>query len=234
MNPISLKDGRLGAPSVVPAILAALAAAVLAASCGATDVVAKFAARSFGTAADALGSPSPGEYRILASPGGEELRLSADPGYPPRAILSLDAAPFLEAGLDGARLPSGPDLSWTVEGGRLTGRFALGTSPLGGKPDGSPADHLAALAASARDRIGYHAQLGHYGLSLGGGNLVEWAAEPDKNDKDWVLILDPAFLAAAGVDPSRIRGWTLAKVPVDGPDGKMIEVEKLLLPYDLR
>lgn len=234
MNPVSRHPGHLGAPSFPSLILAVLAAAFLAVSCGSTDVVAKYAARSFGTAAGALGSPSPGEYRVLASPGGEELRLSADPGSPPRAVLSLDAAPFLEAGLDGARLPSGPDLSWTVEGGRLTGRFNLGASPLGGKPDGSPADHMAALAASARDRIGYHAQLGHYGLSLGGGNLVEWAAEPAKNDKDWVLILDPAFLAAAGADPSRVRGWTLAKVPVDGPDGKMVEVEKLLLPYDLR
>jgi len=160
--------------------------------------------------------------------------LSADPGSAPRAVLTLDAAPFLEAGLEIARLPSGPDLSWTVEDGRLTGRFILGSAPLGGKPAGSPSDHLAALAAASRDRIGYHAQMGHYGLSLGGGSLVEWAADLSKNDKDWVLVLDPGFLSAAGADTSGIRGWTLAKVPVDGPDGRMVEVEKLLLPYDLR
>ncbi len=211
-----------------------IAAAFLAVSCGATDVVARYAARSFGAAAEALGSSSPAEYRVLASPGGEELRLSADPGSPLRAVLALEAAPFLEAGLDPARLPAGPDLSWTVEDGRLTGRFVLGSAPLGGKPASSAESHLAALAASARDRIGYHAQLGHYGLSLGGGSLVEWAADLSKNDKDWVLVLDPGFLAAAGADPARVRGWTLAKVPVDGPDGKMVEVDKLLRPYNLR
>ncbi len=234
MNPLFQHSRGRRPLSGAAVILAALAAAFLAASCGATDVVARYAARSFGAAAEALGSPSPGEYRVLASPGGEELRLSADPGSAPRAVLTLDAAPFLEAGLEIARLPSGPDLSWTVEDGRLTGRFILGSAPLGGKPAGSPSDHLAALAAASRDRIGYHAQMGHYGLSLGGGSLVEWAADLSKNDKDWVLVLDPGFLSAAGADTSGIRGWTLAKVPVDGPDGRMVEVEKLLLPYDLR
>ncbi len=230
-SPLPVRRGPLSGAAAIPA---ALAAAFLAVSCGSTDVVAKYAARSFGAAAEALGSPSAGEFRVLASPGGEVLSLSADPGSAPRAVLSLDAAPFLEAGLDPARLPAGPDLTWTVEEGRLTGRFALGSAPLGGKPAASPTAHMDALAASARDRIGYHAQLGHYGLSLGGGNLVEWAADLAKNDKDWVLVLDPGFLAAAGVNTAGIRGWTLTEVPVDGPDGKMVEVEKLLLPYSLR
>jgi hypothetical protein len=30
-----------------------------------------------------------------------------------------------------------------------------------------------------------------------------------------------------------VRWWVLAMVPVDGPDGKMIEVEKLLRVFDL-
>ena len=82
--------------------------------------------------------------------------------------------------------------------------------------------------------IGYHAALDHYGVSLGGGNIFEWAKDMDANDKDIVFVLDPAPFAAAGADTSRIYGWLLAKVTVDDENGKPVQVDKLLKPFDLK
>ena len=111
------------------------------------------------------------------------------------------------------------------------GLFDLAT---GGKAASvEPKSLMTNLTSSARGRIGYHAQAGHYGVMLDDHAMVEWAADAKKNDKDWVLILDPGLLVTAGGNPEAVEGWILAMVPVDGPDGKMIEVQKLLRPFDI-
>ncbi|MBL8967094.1 MAG: hypothetical protein JNG85_08795, partial [Spirochaetaceae bacterium] len=74
----------------------------------------------------------------------------------------------------------------------------------------------------------------HYGIALGGGNMLEWAKDPAKNDKDLVLVLEPAPLAAAGLDPARVQGWAFAKVETMDAKGAKILVDKLLRPFDLR
>ncbi|HSV56518.1 MAG TPA: hypothetical protein VLH39_05350 [Magnetospirillaceae bacterium] len=231
-------NSELRAANRVFLALAAAAVFFLAAGCAATDVVAHYSALSFGRAAEALGSAVEGDFRMLKAPGGEEFLLSVNPAAAPLAVLSLDASPFLEAGMDPSRLPSDQAAAWTVEGGRLTARFRLGSAPLGAPGGRNPRDdarhHLDALAASARDRIGYHAQGDHYGIALGGGAAVEWAADLGQNERDWLVILDPGMLSDAGVDPAKVRGWTLARVPMDGPDGRMMEVEKLVVRYNLR
>jgi hypothetical protein len=43
----------------------------------------------------------------------------------------------------------------------------------------------------------------------------------------------PAPLTAAGVDVTRVAGWTLAKVPVMDSRGKAVAVDKLLKPFNL-
>jgi len=93
---------------------------------------------------------------------------------------------------------------------------------------------MKAVAVSARKRLGYHAALKHYGVMLSDAAMVEWAADLAKNDKDLVIVLDPAALRRAGVAPENVAGWTLADVPVEGADGKMTTAEKLLKAYDLR
>jgi hypothetical protein len=35
------------------------------------------------------------------------------------------------------------------------------------------------------------------------------------------------------VDPNKIAGWAFSKVTVDGDNGKPVEVDKLLKPFDL-
>jgi hypothetical protein len=41
-------------------------------------------------------------------------------------------------------------------------------------------------------------------------------------------------LIAAGTDPARVSGWVFAKVTVNDENGKPIEVDKILKPFDLR
>jgi len=210
----------------------AAALVVAFASCDGTDVVARYAGSSFAAAADELGSAMGTEGLTLRIPTGETVHFSPDLAGAADIELSLDAAPFLAAGLDPALLPADPLARWTLEAGRLVGRFDLAGSG-SAVPAADPEGLIAAVAAAARDRLGYHAQLGHYGIALGGGNMVEWAADMGKNDKDFVIVLDPGFLRAAGVDAAAVAGWILATVPMDGPDGKPMEAEKLLRPVDL-
>lgn len=217
--------------TIIKAALFALAA--LAASCGSTDVVAEYAARSFGQAAALMGAERPdGEgFFSFASADGDRFRMAADLGAEVDATLELDAAPFLAAGLDAAALASAAAGRWSLVGERLVGRFALADA--GPAPAATPAEAMAALAAAARKRVGYHAPMKHYGLMLADEAMVEWAADLKANDKDWVFALDPAFFKAAGADPAAVVGWVLAMVPVEGPDGAMVDKELLLKPFDL-
>jgi hypothetical protein len=216
--------------TLVPVLSIAMLTNLLA-GCAATDVVAKYAASSFGVIAHAMDASMEDGFQLVASPAGDQFRLAVDLSGNADVVLSIESAPFLAAGLDPARLPAGQDSSWFLEDGRLVGRFDIASS--GKAASVEPNMLMANLASSARERIGYHAQMGHYGVMLDNHAMVEWAADARKNDKDWVIVLDPGLVAAAGGIPEAVEGWILALVPVDGPDGKMMEVQKLLRPSDI-
>lgn len=218
--------------------LLALAAVLVLAGCAETDVVAKVAKESFGAFAKALPAApafdAAGGVRTFASPAGDRFELAADFSGAADATISVDAAPFLAAGLDPAKLAGPAGVAYAVEGGRLVIRHELGSAALGAKAKGSTDEHFAAFVAAYRAAVGYHEALDHYGIALGGGNMFEWAKDIVKNDKDLVFVLDPVALAAAGLDPAKVEGWVFAKVPVMDAAGKKIEVEKLLRPFDLK
>ena len=94
-------------------------------------------------------------------------------------------------------------------------------------------DAFEELVANNRDAIGYHAALDHYGVALGNGNMFEWAKDTSTNDKDIVFVLNPQPFIDAGVDVTQVEGWVFAKVETM-EDGKKVEVDKLLKPYDLK
>jgi hypothetical protein len=48
-----------------------------------------------------------------------------------------------------------------------------------------------------------------------------------------VFVLNPEPFLKAGADPNRIEGWTFTKVTVDDENGRPIEVDKILKPFDL-
>jgi hypothetical protein len=112
--------------------------------------------------------------------------------------------------------------------------FELGSDGFAADAKKSIEATFAQIVKSQRARIGYHEKLDHYGIKLGGGNMLEWAKDMSKNDKDLVFVLDPAPFIAAGVDPAKIAGWAFAKVETKDDSGKTIQVDKILRPYNLK
>jgi hypothetical protein len=143
--------------------------------------------------------------------------------------LEIDAAPFIAAGLDISKLPA----TITFSDGKLT----IGTKliPAGSATSGelTPLAAYERIVNLNRNAIGYHAALDHYGINIGGGNLFEWAKDLSTNDKDMVFVLNPEPFINAGVAPDKIDGWAFAKVTVDDENGKPIQVDKILKPFNL-
>lgn len=218
---------RIGRAALAAAAISA--AAFGAASCARTDVVARFASSSFAEAAKASGAryDAAAAAWVFESAAGDRFLLSAAPAF------SLDAAPFLAAGLVPEKLAAADGVSYAIEDGRLVLRFELGVSALPASARESAAETFAAILKARRDLVGYHAQLDHYGIALGGGNMFEWAKDLSKNDKDLVWVLEPGPLAAAGADPDKIGGWLHGTVEMmEG--ARKFQVKKLLRPFDLK
>jgi len=70
-------------------------------------------------------------------------------------------------------------------------------------------------------------------VDLANGNMFEWAKDMSKNDKDIVFVLNPQVFIDAGVDPAKVEGWVFAKVEKEDENGKKIQVDKFLKPFDL-
>ena len=119
-------------------------------------------------------------------------------------------------------------LNIALGSGRPAGQVAV-------KPESSPAESFAGLIDANRERIGYHFQLGHFGLDLGGGNLLEWARDSIANSLDLVFVLDPEVFLRAGVDKDKVDGWVFGSVIIhDAASGRKVEVPKFLKPFNLR
>lgn len=144
-------------------------------------------------------------------------------------MLEFDAKPFLDAGLDTGKLPE--NIQYYED--KLMVGTKLGNDALKYSGEVTPLAAYEQIVNLYRDSIGYHTALDHYGVKLGNGNMFEWAKDMSKNDKDIVFVLNPDPFIAAGVDPNAVEGWAFAKVPME-EDGKTIEVDKLLKPFDLQ
>jgi hypothetical protein len=145
-------------------------------------------------------------------------------------LIVFDAAPFIAAGLDPAKLPE----AITVAAGNIVVGTKLGDEELRYPGEPTPIASYEQIVNLKRDRVGYHGAMDHYGVNLGDGHMFEWAKDPDKNDKDIVFVLNPEPFINAGLDPRITAGWVYAKVPVDDEKGRPVEVDKLLKPFDLR
>lgn len=220
--------------SALQSSLAAAALTIALAGCTALDVVGTSAVTTFKAlvekAGPAISRDSATGMWVLASPGGEHFEWSSSfAGAGPDFLVAFDAKPWTEAGLDPARLPS--DLySFDSAADRISLRFEFGSR---GSSARSPVESFSSIVKEYRPKIGYHEALDHYGIELGGGNMFEWAKDMAKNDKDIVFVLNPAPLLEAGVDPARLTAWVFAKVTVKDAQGKDIQVDKFLKPYDL-
>jgi hypothetical protein len=212
------------------------ALALTALSCGNLDVVGKDSVNSFDKILKARPQAvTPDEMNggwSLAAPDGA-VRYIWSKNYAESPLhdvmLEFDAAPFIAAGLDPERLPE----NFAFYEGMIMVGTKLGEETLKYTGEVTPLASYEQIVKQKRSSIGYHGALDHYGVSLGDGNLFEWAKDMSTNDKDIVFVLNPEPLIAAGVDPSRISGWTFTKVTVDDANGKPIEVDKILKPFNL-
>jgi len=218
------------------AVLAAIA--IAAAGCSVFDVVGKTAITTFQTLTDRMKADialdAAANRWVLASPGGQTFEWSLDFSGPgPDFRLSFDAGPYLEAGLDPARL-SPERYAFDPASRRLSLGFEIGADSFTYSLPPAPLDTFRKIVQTHRSIIGYHSALDHYGIALGDGNMFEWAKDLVRNDKDMVFVLNPQPLIAAGVDPSKLRDWLFAKVPVKDASGRKVDVDKFLKPFDLR
>ncbi|HOX33656.1 MAG TPA: hypothetical protein PLB91_15095 [Spirochaetales bacterium] len=237
-----------------PAGLAVAALAALLTGCGASDVVAKYAAISFEAVAEAskdrVAYAEQEAAWSLGSPGGDSIAFSSDfsrgpaegKGSPimdaPDIEMAFDLAPLAAAGLDPKRLPEpsgGDTVAYAVEDGTFMIHAELGNEAFPAEAAKSIEATFAAILKTHRSAIGYHEKLDHYGIRLGGGNMFEWAKDLSKNDNDIVFVVDPAPLVAAGLDPTKLSGgWLFAKVESKDRAGKAVFEDKLLRPFDLK
>jgi hypothetical protein len=223
-------------------------------SCAQTDVVGKAAVDSYDTVTKALGAKvtwveSDTAY-VLESPAGDKLAMAKDFARDngmagmgamesPDFELEFDAAPFLAAGLDAAKLPKTDTAQYLVEEGMFMIHFDWGSTALAAvatpaaSVQGQAVQTFEQVVTAYRDHIGYHEQFDHFGLALGGGNMVEWAKDLSTNDKDLVFVLDPEPLVKAGLDPAKLTGWVLGTVNVKDASGKVVGVQKLLKVFNL-
>jgi hypothetical protein len=215
---------------------AALVLSFVVLSCGKLDVVGADSVKSFERILKRVPQAvTPDEENggwSLAAPDGSarfvwSRNYAESPLYD--VMIEFDAAPFIAAGLDPARLPE----NFALREGKIMAGRKLGTERLTYPGEITPLASYGQIVRLKRDALGFHMAMDHYGVNLGGGNLFEWAKDMDANDKDMVFVLDPAPFIAAGADPARIEGWVFAKVTVDDEKGKPVEVDKLLKPFDL-
>ncbi len=217
-----------------------LAATVSLGGCAGTDIVAKVANSSFKNVIDAsagrVGYSEKDSAWALASTAGDQVLFSSDFASADGAdvTFSFDAAPFLAAGLDPAKLSLGEGIKNELKDSRLTLRFDLGKDKFAADAKKSLEATFAEIVRAQRQRIGYHEKLDHYGIKLGGGNMFEWAKDMATNDKDTVWVLNPGPFIAAGVDPAKVAGWVFAKVESKDANGKTQVEDKLLKPFNLR
>lgn len=220
---------------VAAAVLAGIAALSIYAISGGLDVIGQMAVPAFeemlgGLPGEVAWDEAAGSWKLLSPDGSASFAWRRDFGAGGVSDLTFEfeSGPFVDAGLSLELLPDG-----MVQGDRIV----VGTGLEKGGPvyggDAMPASSFSEIVRLNRGSIKYHADMDHFGISLGDGNMFEWAKEMGKNDKDIVFVLNPEPFIEAGADPEAIEGWIFGKVKVMDAKGRMIEADKLLKPYNL-
>jgi hypothetical protein len=218
-------------------LTAVLSLAGLLSACDKADVVGKTAVTSFDSLTQKLGEQVTYDENksswVITSPAGDTFQLSKDfSSDNPDAAVEFDAAPFINAGLNLDALPQ-EQYVYNADTNRIYMPYEFSADSFSYSGDAAINETFQKLVDTNRDKIGYHSQLDHYGISLGDGNMFEWAKDTTTNDKDYVFVLNPQPFIDAGADVSNVEGWTFDTVTVDDENGKPVEVEKLLKPFSI-
>jgi len=211
---------------------------LLALSCDKLDTIGNYSIRSFDKLLNNAPQPVSVDdtnkgWSFAAPDNSARFIWSKNYAESPRfdVMLEFDAAPFIAAGLDPVLLPG--NFYFNRESNLLTVGTKLGTEQLQYDGEATPLASYERIVKLKRQFIGYHGAADHYGVSVGNGNLFEWAKDLKTNDKDIVFVLNPEPFIAAGTNPDRIEGWLFTKVTVDDEKGRLVQVDKILKPFDL-
>jgi hypothetical protein len=204
-----------------------------------TDIIGQSAVTSFKTMIDALEFPPVADEMdnawVLTAPDGGAAfwwRREASGMRTFDAYLCFDAEPFVKAGLDLSKLPD--EMKGMMDRGKLMLGKKLSKEPLVYDGEITPTASFEQIVKLDRESVGYHAALDHYGVTVAEGNLIEWAKDMSKNDKDLVFVLDPKIFIDAGVDPAKVEDWVYDSVPLEDSRGRKFDAEKFLKPFDLK
>jgi hypothetical protein len=217
-------------------ILGALSVAALIGltACAQTDVVGKVSITSFDAVlklSDVKTDEMYGGWSLTAPDKTARFIWSSDfkASAPHDVMMEVDAKPFIDAGLNTAKLPAG----MFIDGKIMVGQ-SLGDASFPASARTTALASYEQLVKLKRETVGYHETLDHYGVDLGNGNKFEWAKDLGTNDKDIVFVLDPQMFIDAGVNPAKVSGWVFAKVDMKDTSGKPISVDKFLKPFNLK
>lgn len=215
-----------------------IAALLILTGCEVTDLVAKVAVTSF----DSLVKEVPDKvafddkkdgWAISGLDDKERAILSRDfSGGTPDIAVEFNAAPFIEAGLDVAKLP-GDQYMYDESTGDITMPYEYGGDKFGAGAGKSALDLFKQIVKTHRSIIGYHEEGDHYKIDLGRGNLFGWAKDVSTNKADLVFVLNPKPLVDAGVDAAKIKEWIFTKLPVTDKDGKPAQVEVFMKAFNI-
>ncbi len=235
------RDGRAGHMNTkrtfiiigLAAALAVVALSVLTIT-GPMDIIGRWSVPAFEAALKAMQDnvveePLYGGWAINASDSSVKFifrsTTAVKEGYDLTFV--IDAAPFIAAGADMEEIPGASATDRKIYLGTDLKDNGTGVMASG------PAEAYEAILRSNRTGIKYHAEMEHFGISLGGGNMFEWAKDLVSNEKDIVFVLNPEPFREAGTELSSIEGWTLAKIAVMDEKGRMLSVERLVKAIDL-
>jgi len=228
-----------------PAGLAVAALAALLTGCGASDVVAKYAAISFEAVAEAskdrVAYAEQEAAWSLGSPGGDSIAFSSDfsrgpaegKGSPimdaPDIEMAFDLAPLAAAGLDPKRLPEpsgGDTVAYAVEDGTFMIHAELGNEAFPAEAAKSIEATFAAILKTHRSAIGYHEKLA--------AAIAARDEEEARKLKEDAKIIEKAGVFAIVLEkiPAALAGEVAesVKVPVIGIGaGRQVDGQVLVL-----
>lgn len=83
-----------------------------------------------------------------------------------------------------------------------------------------------------RDKVGFHMEMSHWGLSLQGEEKFEWTKEPSSNEADFAMVILADPFIKAGLDTNKLDSKVLAFKKAS-KEGNMENSNLLIRPFNI-
>jgi len=140
--------------------------------------------------------------------------------------IEFDATPFIESGLDVARLPS------HLVFDPFSNRLVTGIKIISSERFETALSTFEHIVKSNRRLIKYHQFGDHYGLDIGNNNMLHWARRVELIEGQLSFILNPEQFIIAGADVTSITGWRNPTVRAHS-GRKVVSESRVVKPFNL-